>query len=58
MPFIRKYHQIGDVIFWPDMSKVHYAQVVTGYLRSIGLDFIEFENNAPKVLQARPIKKY
>ncbi len=58
VPFIRKHHRIEDVVIWPDMSKVHYAQVVTDYLKSIGLEFIEFENNAPKVPQARPIEKY
>ncbi len=40
------------------MAKVHYARAVTAHLKSIGLEFIEFENNAPKVPQARPIEKY
>lgn len=58
VPFIQKYHKMEDVIFWPDMSRVHYAKVVTNHLKSIGLEFIEYENNAPKVPQARPIEKY
>jgi hypothetical protein len=58
VPFIQKQHRIEDVIFWPDMARVHYAKAVIDFLKSIGLEFIEYENNAPKVPQARPIEKY
>ena len=54
IPFINN----RDVLFWPDMATCHYSESVVNYLKSKNIDFIEKHNNAPKVIQARPIEKF
>jgi hypothetical protein len=58
LPFIDKYHKREDILFWADMSRVHYTNEVTDWLTSTGIDFLSWKENAPKVPQARPIEKF
>lgn len=58
IPFIKQYHEIEDVIFWPDMATSHYADKVTQYLEEINIDFVNKKENAPNVPQARFIEKF
>jgi len=47
-----------DVLFWPDMASCHYHRNVTDFLGAKNIDFVQKENNAPSVPQARPIEKF
>ncbi len=58
LPFIRKYHKINDILFWPDMATSHYARECTTYLSSEGVDFVSKKDNAPNVPQLRPIERF
>lgn len=58
LPFIMRHHNIGDVVFWPDMATSHYARPVIEWLKAKGINFVERRDNAPNVPQARPIGKY
>ena len=58
IPFIKKNHNIDDIIFWPDMSRVHYATKVTDWLTQKKVNFISYAENAPNIPQARPIEKF
>jgi len=58
LPFIKKHHNLNDVLVWMDMATCHYKKEVTDWLSLIGLDFISKNENAPNVPQARPIEKF
>lgn len=58
MPFIQKYHETSDILFWMDMATSHYKGEVIEWLTAQGIDFIEKDQNAPNVPQARPIEKF
>ena len=47
-----------EVLFWPDMSRVHYKKCAQDYLKSIGIRCISWRENAPSVPHARPVEKY
>ena len=32
LPFIAKYHSNGNYLFWPDLAKAHYSNIVQQYL--------------------------
>jgi hypothetical protein len=56
IPFIKKYHKVEDVLFWPDLASCHYTEAVRNELDSAGIDYIGKHENAPNVPQARPIE--
>ena len=58
MPFINKYHKSKQVLFWPDMARIHYGKVVKEFLESHNIEYVEWDNNAPAVPQARPIEEF
>jgi len=58
IPFIDKYHNRSDVLFWPDMATIHYSGVVTQALNSNNIEFIPKDHNPPNCPQARPIEKF
>lgn len=58
IPFIEKYHDIEDVLFWPDLATIHYQIDVRNWMSSQNLSFVSKTANAPNVPQARPIEKY
>jgi hypothetical protein len=58
LPFIEKYHNKSDVIFWPDMASSHYCKDVIDWLNENDIKYVPRKDNAPNVPQARPIEKY
>lgn len=58
IPFILKYHEIEDIIFWPDLATCHYAGVVTSFLAAKNIDFVSKKENPPNVPEARGIEKF
>jgi hypothetical protein len=56
--FIKKYHKVDEIIFWPDMAICHYKRCVIDWFNSQNIKFIEKTENAPNVPQARPIEKF
>lgn len=58
IPFIDAYYERSQVLFWPDMARVHYTREVREYLESIGVEMVSWLENAPKVPQARPIERF
>lgn len=58
IPFIKKYHNLENVLFWPDMASSHYRKDVIDWLEKEGVDFVRKSENAPNVPQARPIEKF
>lgn len=58
LPFLKKYHNIDDILFWPDLATCHYANVVQNWLKLNNIDFVKKQENPPNVPQARPIEKY
>ena len=34
LPFIAKYHSNGNYLFWPDLAKAHYSNIVQQLLQS------------------------
>jgi hypothetical protein len=58
IPFIEKYHNKEDVIFWPDMATAHYAQAVQQFLNGYGVEYVSKTMNAPNVPHVRPIEPF
>jgi hypothetical protein len=58
IPFIEKYHNKEDVIFWPDMATAHYAQAVQQFLNGYGVEYVSKTMNAPNVPHVRPIERF
>jgi transposase len=58
LPFITKYHNKSDVLFWPDMASIHYEKSVLNWLQTNGINFVPKEDNAPNVPHARPIEQF
>ena len=54
LPFIAKYHSNGNYLFWPDLAKAHYSNIVQQCLTEKNLPFVSRVNNPPNVPQARP----
>ena len=58
IPFILKYHEIDDILFWPDLASSHYAKIVTKYLNEKNVEFVSKGENPPNVPQARGIESF
>jgi hypothetical protein len=58
LPFILKYHSIGDVLFWPDLATIHYSGSVQKWLKDNGIQFVQKDRNPPNVPHARPIEQF
>ena len=58
LPFINKYHSDKEVLFWPDLAPIHYANSVKEWLNDNSIGFVGRYENPPAVPQARPIEKY
>jgi hypothetical protein len=56
LPFIDKYHQDGNYLFWPDLASAHYSNVVQERLNEKNVPFVPRSDNPPNVPQARPIE--
>lgn len=58
VPFILQHHKKDDVLFWPDLARIHYADIVTDFLQEEKIDFVTKKDNPPNVPQARGIEKF
>ena len=58
LPFVEKYHRKEDVLFWPDLSSVHYAYACQEWFEKSGIDFVPKQINPPNLPQARPIEQF
>lgn len=58
IPFIEKYHQGDQYIFWPDLASSHYAKDTLKWLTDQEIPFVPKEANPPNVPQARPIENF
>jgi len=56
LPFIEKYHQNGNYLFWPDLASSHYSKSVQERLNEKNVPFVIRKDNPPNVPQARPIE--
>ena len=56
LPFIDKYHQNGNYLFWPDLASAHYSKSVQEGLNEKNVPFVIRKDNPPDVPQARPIE--
>ena len=54
--FIAKYHSNGNHLFWPDLVKAHYSNIVQQCLTEKNIPFVSHVENPPNVPQARPIE--
>jgi hypothetical protein len=58
MPFMKKYHEDGRYVFWPDLETAHYAKNTIATLNKFGIKFVERAHNPPNAPQLRPIEKF
>lgn len=56
LPFIAKYHSNGNYLFWPDLAKAHYSNIVQDHLKEKNIRYVSSIDNPPNVPQARPIE--
>lgn len=56
LPFITKYHLDGNYLFWPDLARSHYSNIVQERLNEKNIPFVSRVDNPPNVPQARPIE--
>lgn len=57
IPFIKKYHKIENVIFWPDLATIHYANIVKSEIEK-NLSLVLTDENPPNVPHLRPIERF
>jgi hypothetical protein len=58
IPFINQHHETEDVLFWPDLAPIHYANIVRDFLTEKEVDFVQKTESPPNVPQARGIEKF
>ena len=56
LPFIDKYHQNVNYLFWPDLASAYYSKSVQERLNEKSVPFVMRKDNSPSVLRARPIE--
>ncbi len=56
IPFIRNHYRGRKFIFWPDLAKAHYWNIVQNKLQQERINFVSREDNPPNVPQARRIE--
>ena len=55
LPFIHKYHNNENYIFWPDLASSHYSNETVSWMNE-NVKFLPKNINPPNVPQARPIE--
>ena len=58
LPFINKYHDDGEYIFWSDKASSHYAKLTISLLKHHKVKFVEKYRNPTNVPQCRPIEDF
>ena len=56
LPFIDKYHQNGNYLFWPDLASAHYSKSVQERFNEQNVPFVIRKDNPPNVPQPRLIE--
>lgn len=57
IPFIKEHHKIENVIFWPDLATIHYANNVKCEIPK-NLNLVLKDENPPNVPHLRPIETF
>lgn len=55
LPFMKKHHEMNDVLFWPNMATCHYKNDIAEWLKGNYIDFIDKPENVPNVPQAHQL---
>ena len=58
IPFIKKYHQEDEFIFWPDLASPHYAETVCDFMIESKINFVEKYENPENLPECRPIEQF
>lgn len=58
IPFIKKYHQEDEFIFWPDLASSHYAETVCDFMIESKINFVEKYENPANLPECRPIEQF
>ena len=56
LPFVDKYHSNRNILFWPDLARSHYSNIVQQRLNEKNIPYVSLVDNPPNVPQARPIE--
>jgi hypothetical protein len=54
--FITKYDSDGNYLFWPDLTRAHYSNIVQERLNEKNTPFVSRIDYPPNVPQAHPIE--
>ena len=54
--YIKEHYNLDNYIFWTEIAIAHYAEIITKYLESQGITFLQINDNPPNVPQTRPIE--
>ena len=57
-PFINKYYRDIKYIFWPDLATSHYAYLVTKWLKTQKIPFVQKKDNLANLPEARAIEDF
>lgn len=57
IPFILEHHQMNQIIFWPDLATIHYANNVKNFLQS-KMAIVDKLENPPNIPHLRPIERF
>ena len=58
LPFIQKYHQNDNYVFWPDQASSHYSKEVVAWLNSKKIEFLAKNINPANAPKTRPIEDF
>lgn len=58
LPFIKKHHQDGNYVFWPDKASSHYAKKTVAFLENNEIPYVPKERNPTNLPQCRPIEDF
>ncbi|KAL4500830.1 hypothetical protein ABPG72_020064 [Tetrahymena utriculariae] len=58
LPFLKKYHEDRNYIFWPDLASSHYAKSVTNFMDQNQINYIKKKENPANVPECRPIENF
>ena len=51
LPFIKKYHQDSNYLFWPDLASAHYSKLTIEWMTE-DINFVDKDSNLPNIPQA------
>ncbi len=57
LPFIKKYHQDSNYLFWSDLASAHYSNLTIRWMNE-NINFVDKDCNPPNIPQARPIENF